>query len=313
MSDDGSPWRLTIEPDEHGLERLRVALELDDRVRMVRRLGGGLGAATHLLRSGDRHIVVKQYPRDRRESVAREWEGLVYASDHGLPVPIPLAVDGDGAWFGCPTIAMSHLRGAPELRPRQLDAFVGEVVDLMLGVHAVEIDAAPRSFRRPGRVERWEHPGEVPDGILPVTLVEQVASRIDDLARIAEPEPPVFSHGDFHPGNLLSHRDQIAGLVDWSTVQIGTRSAEVAYFRIELATLIEPSAGDQFLDRYQQRYGMQLANQQLHDLLHVYSGHQWAHAWLEGWHAQGKPDLDLSDVGRRLVLVAEHVLAATTR
>ena len=64
----GSSWRLGVEPtttDSSGCD----ALGLEGQVRVVRRLGGGIGAATHLVRSGDQQIVIKQYPLDRRETV----------------------------------------------------------------------------------------------------------------------------------------------------------------------------------------------------------------------------------------------------
>jgi aminoglycoside phosphotransferase (APT) family kinase protein len=301
---------LGVEPTAVGLERLRGVLGLEDRVRVVRRLAGGIGAATHLVRSGDEYIVVKQYPSDRRETVTREWDALNFATAHDLPTPTPLALDADGSWFGLPTLAMSLIPGTPDLEARDLEAFVTEVADLLCRVHAVEIRATPPSFQRPGRVPRWSRPHDVPDGLLPAALVEKVVSRIDELVAVAAPEVPVLNHGDLHPGNLLWHDGRIAGLVDWSHIQIGSRSAEVAYFRIELATLVEPSAVDLLLDRYERRTGTHEANQQqLSDLLHVYAGHQWAQTWLEGWLEQDRADLDLAEVSRRLALVADHVLA----
>jgi aminoglycoside phosphotransferase (APT) family kinase protein len=313
MSGAGPSWRLGVKPTDVGLERLRGALGLKDRVRVVRRLAGGIGAATHLVRSGNQYVVVKQYPRDRRERVAREWDGLNYATANDLPAPMPLAVDADGAWFGLPTLAMSLVPGTPDLEARDLEAFVAEVTDLLCRVHAVDVHAEPPSFHRPSRVARWTRPHNLPDGLLPAELIEKVMSRIDELVAVAAPEEPVLNHGDLHPGNLLWHDKRIAGLVDWSHIQIGTRSAEVAYFRIELATLVEPSAADLLLDRYEQRSGTHAANQQLSDLLHVYAGHHWAHTWLEGWIEQGRAGLDLAEVSRRLALVADHVLATSWR
>ena len=44
----------------------------------------------------------------------------------------------------------------------------------------------------------------------------------------------VFIHRDFYPGNVLWHRRQVSGVVDWEAVSIGSRSIDVAHCRINL-------------------------------------------------------------------------------
>lgn len=49
-------------PSLDGLERLGAALGLVRPPLVLRRLGGGLGAATHLLDAGQARILLKRYP-----------------------------------------------------------------------------------------------------------------------------------------------------------------------------------------------------------------------------------------------------------
>jgi len=43
-----------------------------------------------------------------------------------------------------------------------------------------------------------------------------------------------FIHRDFYPGNVLWHRRNVSGLVDWEAASMGPRSMDVAHCRINL-------------------------------------------------------------------------------
>ncbi len=217
MSDDPNAWRFGVEPTVVGLGRMQVAIGLDDPLETVRRLGGGIGASTHLVRAGDRNVVLKQYPADRSEVVRREFDGLSLARARGLPVPAPLAVDVDGSWFGLPALAMSYVEGQPELRPTNLVGFIEGVTDLLVDVHSVDIEAAGAALPTTSdRVALREAPVVIPEGLLVAMLVRRIVARINTLVADAQREPPVFNHGDLHPGNLLWQGGRISALVDWS-------------------------------------------------------------------------------------------------
>lgn len=104
------------------------------------------------------------------------------------------------------------------------------------------------------------------------------------------------------------HR-RVSALLDWSHVQVGTRAAELAYFRIEFAVLAGWPVAEMLRDRYQEHAEVSPEHQMLRDLLHVYACHSEAHAWLEGWHAQERADLTLTDVRTRLTEIARTLLA----
>ena len=82
---------------------------------MLRRLRGGLGAATHVIALADgRRLVLKRYPPGD-ETAALEWERLSFA--HAASLPAPVAFDGDGAWFGSPALVMSLIDGKTRRGP----------------------------------------------------------------------------------------------------------------------------------------------------------------------------------------------------
>lgn len=45
MTESGTNWRLGVEPTETTLEWLQSIVGLDERVHIVRRCGGGIGAS----------------------------------------------------------------------------------------------------------------------------------------------------------------------------------------------------------------------------------------------------------------------------
>ena len=276
---------------------------------MLRRLGGGIASATHLIAiEGGRRVVVKRYPPES-QMPAIEWEGLCFAREAALPAPVPLALDQEGSWFGTPAIAMEVLPGRADLAPKNLDRYVNEVARALVELHAAPIANAAGALRRAHSVEQWVAPDVVPDGLLP----REVAERIVELLIAALPAIPrgevVFNHSDFHPGNLLWLRGRLSGIVDWAAARIGWRWWEVAYFRMELSVLADVSAADELLRRYEQLAGASSDHQWVWDLVCLYSGHRWGHQWLLGYQEQGRRDLTVQEMSRRLRLTAGRVLA----
>src|SRR5213075_2315396 len=146
----------------------------------------------------------------------------------------------------------------------------------------------------------WALDGPVPEGLLAVDMVKQIREAIVALPEIAAREPKTFCHGDCHPGNLLWHRGRLTGLVDWSQACTSVRWWELAYMRIELAVLTDWDVANELLRRYEARSRHRSFVQTRWDLFHVFTGHRWAHTWLEGFREQGRDDLTLDALARRL-------------
>jgi hypothetical protein len=114
------PWwdehrrHLTSRPPPEGLVALANAVAPRSSVHRVRRLGGGLGSATHAITLRERSgttvdVVLKRYkanadPRD-------EWARLRYATRLDVTTPEPVAFDRRGEWFSTPAIVTRRVAG----------------------------------------------------------------------------------------------------------------------------------------------------------------------------------------------------------
>jgi aminoglycoside phosphotransferase (APT) family kinase protein len=298
-------------PSPEGLAELGAAMG-SDTPRVLRRLGGGLGSATHLLALGDRRVVLKRY-RVGSEVPAVEWEGLLFARDAGLLAPKPVAVDQDGRWFGSPALVMEAASGRPDLAPKDRKVCVEEVATTLAAIHAADTTSATGALLRPPSADGWTAPDEVPDGLISRPVAERVLDTVSSTLRRAEAGGTVLQHGDFHPGNLLWKRGRLSAVVDWSHTRLGPRWWEVAYFRIELAVLTDVRAADQFLRRYEAEVGAVSPDQDVWDLLCLSNGHRWGHLWLLGYQEQGRRDLTIDTMRRRLTGLAKRSLASLGR
>ena len=277
----------------------------------MRRLGGGLGSATHLLTAGDgQRLVLKRYPAGR-DLPALEWECLVFAHRHGLPAPAPLALDQDGDWFGTPSLAISVVPGRPDLAPNDAARYVDDVVDALVRIHTTPTGDASRALRRPHAADTWAPPEDgIPDGLLGPALAGRVVAAITDhIARADRGGAPILNHGDFHPGNLLWRRGRRSGVVDWSHARLGPRWWELAYFRMELGVLTDRRHVARMLRRYEAATGLPSGDQPVWDLVCLYNGHRWGAYWLAGYREQGRRDLTLATMRRRLDRLARRALA----
>ena len=58
-----------------------------------------------------------------------------------------------------------------------------------------------------------------------------------------------FVHRDFHPGNVLSQRDVVTGVVDWSAACVSPRGCDVAHCRWNLRRWVGDDAAIEFVRR----------------------------------------------------------------
>lgn len=297
---------LTAPPSADGLVRVASAVGVDEPLRLMRRLRGGLGAATHLLAAGDDRFVLKRYPRHKVATVEAECAALSVAGRSGLPVPTLLAADPVGVWFGRPALVMSRVPGRADLSPRNAQSYVADVADALARIHAVPMNEV--GVLRTHGPSSWTISGPVQDGLLPRGLMEQVHAAIGGLSEIAANEGSTFCHGDFHPGNLLWRRGRLTGVIDWSQACTSVRWWELAYMRIELAVLTDWDVATDLQRQYQERVGLDSPHQARWDLFHVQTGHKWAHTWIDGWREQGRTDLDLEQVAKRFAAIASRLL-----
>lgn len=278
-------------------------------VSAVRRLGGGLGSATHAVAFADgTQVVLKRYAH-HPDTVPVEWDALSIAWKAGLAVPEPLGLDVEGRWFEVPSLVMKRVPGMPDLSFPNLDGAIGEVAMHLVAVHDVDLAPDWGGLARPHPLDTWVPPDEVPAGVLAPETASRLIQALEAHLSRSRFDGGVFNHGDFHPGNLVWSRRRLSGIVDWSNALGGYRSWDLSYFRTELAVLAGAEAADDLAVRYWRAAGVPPESTWASDLLCCLNAHRWIHMWLLGYREQGRPDLTLDDLVTRLGPFVERILA----
>jgi aminoglycoside phosphotransferase (APT) family kinase protein len=181
-------------------------------------------------------VVLRRYVRgedvieepDIAEREARAL-GLVAGLDLGAAVATPrlLAVDPTGASAGVPALLMSRIPARVEWFPRDVDRWLERLAGPLPGIHAAALPPAGviRPFA-PYRQERYEPPAWA--------RWPRVWTRAIDLFHLPTPDdagPAVFTHRDYHPGNVLWRRGRVTGVVDWASASIGPACVDVGHCR----------------------------------------------------------------------------------
>lgn len=250
--------------------------------------------------------MLKRFQPDDKGAVI-EYENLSWAIRTPTPTPEPLAVDSEGIWFGTEALVMSALPGRAQLFPDDPDTWVAQLARALAGIHDAGVEGFPG--RQAPLWARWEPWIEPPD-----ERMAAITSAIDELRELAPGEPPVFSHGDYHPGNALFEADRLTGVVDWRSARPEPPQHDVAYCRKDLALHPGGDMPDRFLAAYRAETGAELAHLAYWDVLCGARGMQYGHRWVPSFAEVGLPigareimerstafvDAALSRLGRRL-------------
>jgi aminoglycoside phosphotransferase (APT) family kinase protein len=82
----------------------------------------------------------------------------------------------------------------------------------------------------------------------------------------------ILIHRDYHPGNVLWHRDEVSGVVDWVNTSLGCPWADVGHCRVNLAEPFGQPAAERFLDLYRASSGRRDAYHPYWDIAAVLGG-----------------------------------------
>lgn len=271
--EDGRALRRSV-PGADGLARL--AEDLGESVVAEEPLHGGVASSTWRLSTPTRQLVLKRFRGDDG-AAAGEWERLHAAAAAPVATPTPVALDADGRWFGTPALVVTHLDGR-SMHPADPEA-LGRT---LAAIHRTPIpDPAPPVLSAAPLWERWEHAIEYPDGVV---------DAIRELQSVAGSLPRVFSHCDFHPGNVLVDGDGVVtGVIDWNGCRLVPRGFDVALLRCDLAIAPGGDAADRALAAYEDAAGERIALLPLFDALAAARALEWGHGWVEAWTDAGIP------------------------
>lgn len=259
-------------PSPDGVARLSAAL--GEPVELVGPLHGGVACSVHELVTPSRRLVMKRFSAYDDDTPPPawelEWERLHLAAAAPVPTPAPVAYDPDGAWFGRPALVMAHLPGRV-VYPPAVEALAATLAALH---RTVVPDPVPAVLRRPGLWTYWEQTEPCPDGVL-----DAIASLSSSVGR----EQLVFSHCDFHPGNVLVDGGLVTGVVDWSGARFAPRGFDVGLMRCDLAVEPGGDAPARFLAAYEDASGVPVADLAAWDAFAAARAIEHGGGWVDAW------------------------------
>jgi hypothetical protein len=275
--DDFERWwserrpQLRQRPAADGLRKLVRAVLPGAEVVSVRRLGGGLGAATHLVtlqrRARRSELVVKRFleggPRARLE-----WRRTVFAE---------------------------RLPGRPDLTFTTAERNYELIAEAILAIASTSTARLPADMREriPGR-DFEPHPD-----LRRTPLVEDAIAAARARRAAIRKLPLVVGHGDIHPGNMLWSRGKLSGLVDWGACGLQFLTREVVYCRTELSVLFGLRAADAFTETFERLSGRPLDELRAFDLMQGLTAMRWVRWWAHAYREQGRTDLTDETAQRR--------------
>jgi aminoglycoside phosphotransferase (APT) family kinase protein len=225
-------------------------------------------------------VIAKLY-RDGDGTAPLEWGRLEFAQRVTAPVPKPIAADLESVWFGRPAVVMSRLPGRPEVTPKDTEPWVAALAQTLTQFHETALDGAEDALPRTPTDETWEPPaGE--HHPLTAAAVSAVTARLPSLS-----SERVFTHGDFHPGNVLWQRGRITGVVDWSAARLDARWSELAYCRADVCLLLGPDVADRLADAYSDIVGDTSDELAVYDVMWVFNIRHHADVALGAYREQG--------------------------
>jgi aminoglycoside phosphotransferase (APT) family kinase protein len=243
-----------------------------------------LAAATFAVDTTVGDVVVKVYgPTD--DTARLEWERLSFAQRADVPVPEPVALDGDGRWFGSPALVMSRLPGRADVRPTDLDGWLRQIAQALVAVHETDASGAAGALIRAGNWGNREL--ESTQRGASSALVDRSVEAI----RRHRPSPdrsPVLMHGDFHPGNIVWSQGTLTGVVDWSGARLGSRWFDLAYCRADVALLFGMRGVRRLTEHYVSIAGTEPVDLPVFDLMCGLAARRLgATQWLQSFRQQG--------------------------
>jgi len=178
---------------------------------------------------------------DEPDAPRREAAALERVAQVGLPAPVLLALDPEGAETGgVPCLLMTRLPGEVVLAPGSLNRWLHGLAEALLPLHQLPADNFPWGYQPYADLTRLTPPAW---SRVPALWAQAIA-----LAQKPPPPAPLcFIHRDYHPNNVLWQNGRVSGIVDWPSACVGDAGVDVAWCRKNLMYLHGIEAADTFL------------------------------------------------------------------
>lgn len=229
-------------------------------IRVVggRRMIGGITSSVHRLtvvnRSGSRrHVVLRRWiyqdvARGQRRA-KREGQVLDALSRRVFPAPRLVGVSEGAETDGVPAVLMTRVPGHVLLTPRNPDAWMGQIAEVLPRLHGLDVSAEDQE----PEAQREAFPA--PDWVTR-TAIWDAAQRVLVCPPPRRPASEgCFIHNDFQLYNLLWQRERLTGVVDWTRPGVGSPDLDVAHCRLNLAVLYSVDWAERFRLAYEATAG----------------------------------------------------------
>lgn len=143
-----------------------------------------------------------------------------------VPVPAPVAVGLPDATYPWPWSIVPWFEGTPaaHLHPEARDAVAGEVATFVRAMHQpAPADAPHNPFRGVPLSARAE---TMPPRLAP--FPELTALWLEGCAAPVWPDPPVWLHGDLHPGNMIVSDGALRAVIDFGDLCAGDPASDLS-------------------------------------------------------------------------------------
>ncbi|OBJ62071.1 phosphotransferase family protein [Mycobacterium sp. 1423905.2] len=217
---------------------LRSVLGEQVAVENLRALTGGASRSTwafDAVTGAQRRGLILRIgpPDDVHAGMELEARVQAAAAAAGAPVPDILTASDSPAALGNPFLICAEIKGETIVRriERQLDEagrqrLLRQCAQALAAIHRA--DTTDPSLERDDQLGQWR---ERLDAMGDTTATFEWAFRWLAAHR-PPPASAVLVHGDFRMGNLIVDRSNLAAVLDWELVHVGTAYEDLAWFCI---------------------------------------------------------------------------------
>jgi aminoglycoside phosphotransferase (APT) family kinase protein len=148
-----------------------------------------------------------------------------------LPIPVPVRVGRPGAGYPWPWSVCAWMPGESALvtPPTDLGATAETLGRFLAALHVpAPADAPVNPFRGIPLADRQSRTLDALDRLGDLVDGPRLRALWDELAATpAWQGPPVWVHGDTHPGNLVVHEGRLTAVVDWGDLCSGDPASDL--------------------------------------------------------------------------------------
>jgi Predicted aminoglycoside phosphotransferase len=179
------------------------------------------------------HLLLRLSDMDRSAEKKKEFAIIEKYSRLGFPMSMPLeaGVCRDGVYMLLTWVEGTDLEavlpGLPETEQYRLGREAGKILKKIHSIPLAEEDipAATKKEKKLLQLSRYEASDlRIPQDETAILYVKENIDRIWQ-------KPPVYLHGDFHPGNLIYTEDSSLGVIDFNRWEVGDPYEE--FYKLE--------------------------------------------------------------------------------